>query len=239
MRISLVIATSNALSNDLLRRAFNQRRKHFKVVASAYAGKDLLKQVTERQPGAVLISADFENRPLGGLQALRELNVTHSSMRVIVLLDRSDPEQVVEAFSLGARGVFCRSEDFLALCKCIRSVHAGQIWADSSQMRWVIQALEKKGMIHIVSAKGAPLLSKREEQIVGMIADGLPNSEIHAALGLSPHTVKNHLFNIYNKLGISSRAELQVYALASRDVPKAETIPPNNQKIESHSALTK
>jgi DNA-binding NarL/FixJ family response regulator len=225
MRISILIAAPNTLSNDLLCRAFNQRRKHFKVVASVYAQKDLLKQVAEHQPDVVLISASLENQPTEGLQALRELSLTGSSARAVMLLDSSDPEQVVEAFSHGVRGVSGKSEDFRALCKCIRSVHAGQVWADSSQMRRVVQTLEKKGMIHIVSAKGAPLLSKREEQIVGMIAEGLPNSEICTALGLSPHTVKNHLFNIYNKLGVSNRAELQVYALGSRDAARGEGDP--------------
>jgi DNA-binding NarL/FixJ family response regulator len=220
MSVSLLIAVSNALACDLLCRAFNQRRRQFKVVASVCTRKDLFQQVEAHHPDSVLLSANLENKPTGGLQALRELSLTHPSARVIVLLDCSDPEQVVDAFSHGARGVFCRSENFPALCKCVRSVYAGQVWADSSQMRWVVRALEKKGMIHIISAKGAPLLSKREEQIVRMIAEGLPNSEIHAALGLSPHTVKNHLFNIYNKLGISTRAELQLYALASRDAAK-------------------
>jgi DNA-binding NarL/FixJ family response regulator len=84
-------------------------------------------------------------------------------------------------------------------------------------MQSVVRALEKRGMIHIVSAKGTPLLTKREEQIVRMVAEGLPNTQIGTALGLSAHTVKNHLFIIYNKLGISNRAELLLYALGSRD----------------------
>ena len=220
MPVSILVAASNSLAKDLLCRALNQRRKHFKVVAGVHDRKDLLKHVTDYQPDVVLIFADLENRPTGGLQALRELNLTHPSTRVIVLLGCPDADQVVDAFSHGARGVFCESEGLAALCKCIRSVHAGKVWADSSQMRRVVQALEKKGMIHIVSAKGAPRLNKREEQIVRMIAEGLSNSEIHTALGLSPRTVKNHLFNICNKLGISNRAELQIYALGRRDAAR-------------------
>jgi DNA-binding CsgD family transcriptional regulator len=77
----------------------------------------------------------------------------------------------------------------------------------------------------MVSAKGSPLLTEREEQIVRMIVEGLPNREISKTLGLSPHTVKNHLFRIYNKLGISTRAELMLYALASRDVPQGGNDP--------------
>jgi len=69
----------------------------------------------------------------------------------VLLLDSSDPAQVVEAFSHGARGAFCKSEDLPTLCECVRSVHAGQVWADSVQMQWVLQALQKKEMIDIVT----------------------------------------------------------------------------------------
>jgi len=217
MTISILIAASNTLANQLLRQALGQRRKHFSVVAIVHTRKDFLEQVAEQQPDVVLISANLENEATGGLRGLRELNLIGSSARVIVLLDSSDAEQVVDAFSHGARGVFCLSEDFPALCKCIRCVHAGQIWADSGQLRWIMQALESRGKIHIANSKGKPILTEREEQIVRMVAEGLPNDEIRTTLGLSSHTVKNHLFNIYNKLGISSRAELLLYAMGSRD----------------------
>ena len=222
MPTTVLVAGRNNLANDLLCRSLNQHRKQFRVVGFAHKVKDLLKQVAESQPDVILIGVNMGNNPMAGLQALRELSLTGSSARAVVLLDSSDPEQVVEAFSHGARGVFCESGDLPTLCKCVRCVHAGQVWADSTQLQWVLQAFQKRGMIHITSAKGAPLLSKREEQIVRMIAEGLPNSEICTALGLSSHTVKNHLFNIYNKLGVSSRAELQVYALASRDTARGE-----------------
>jgi DNA-binding CsgD family transcriptional regulator len=68
----------------------------------------------------------------------------------------------------------------------------------------------------VVSAKGIPLLTRREEQIVGMVIEGLPNQEIAVKLGVSAHTVKNHLFRVYEKLGISNRVELVLYAQSSR-----------------------
>jgi DNA-binding NarL/FixJ family response regulator len=134
----------------------------------------------------------------------------------VVLLDCSEPGRVIEAFAHGARGVFCMSEGFEVLCKCVRCVHAGQVWADSSQLGWVVEALRERERGRIISATGTPLLTKREEQIVGMAAEGLPNSEICAHLGLSAHTVKNHLFRIYEKLGVSNRVELVLYAHSYR-----------------------
>jgi DNA-binding NarL/FixJ family response regulator len=219
MAISLVVAATSALANEMLCRAFKQRGKQFKVVACALSPKDLLKEVAEHQPDVALFSASLEDEPTAGLQVLRELRLARLSTRPIVILDCSEPEQVIDAFSHGARGVLCKSEGFEVLCKCIRNVHTGQVWADSSQLQWVVQALAEREPVRIVSAAGTPLLTKREEQIVRMVAEGLPSSEISRSLRLSAHTVKNHLFRIYEKLGVSTRVELVLYALRKRDVP--------------------
>jgi len=221
MAITVLIACRNNLATDLLCGSFDRQPKHFKVVGSAHALKDFLKLVAEHQLDVALISVSLGSSPTGGIQALRELSLARASTRSIVLLDRSDPDQVVEAFAHGARGVFCKSENVKTLCKCVRCVYAGQVWADSTQLSWIIEALGGRDKVHIVDAKGAALLTKREEQIVRMVAEGLPNSEIWTALSLSPHTVKNHLLNIYNKLGVSTRAELQLYASASRDAARS------------------
>jgi DNA-binding NarL/FixJ family response regulator len=215
--ITLVVAAPSALTSEVLCRAFNQRRKQLNVVAFALSRKDLCKQVAERKPNIALISARMEDDPTAGLHALQQLRLARSSTRAIVLLDCSEPEQVIEAFSHGARGVVRMSEPFEVLCKCIRSVHAGQVWADSSQLRSVVQALGEREPVRIISAIGTPLLTKREEQIVRMVTEGLPNSEISKSLRLSAHTVKNHLFRIYEKLGVSNRVELVLYALSKRD----------------------
>ena len=153
------------------------------------------------------------------------LRVSAPTTRPIVLLDCSDSEQVIDAFSAGAKGVVCQTDPFQVLCKCIRSVKAGQIWANSRELQWIVKTLGDREPVCVVSAKGIPLLTCREEQVVSKVVEGLPNHEIAVKLGVSPHTVKNHLFRIYNKLGISTRAELMLYALASRDVPQGGNDP--------------
>lgn len=226
MAITLVIAAPSALTGEVLCRALNNRRKQFKVLGCTNTKKDFLEQVAEHRPDVVLIDARLERHPTAGLQALRELRLPRSSTNAILLVDCSEPGEVIQAFAHGARGVICKTEPLQVLCKCIRSVHAGQVWADSSQLRWVLRALRGRETFHMVNAKGSPLLTDREEQIVRLIVEGLPSREISTKLGLSPHTIKNHLFRIYNKLGISTRAELMLYALASRDVPHGGNAPP-------------
>jgi DNA-binding NarL/FixJ family response regulator len=219
MPVRLLIAVRSPLGDDVLCRAFT-RRKDIKVVGSAHSREELLKQVAEHQPDVALISASLEGQPTGGLQALSELRLMRSPTLPIILIDRVDHEQVLEAFSHGARGVVCRTQSFDVLCKSIRSVYAGQVWADSVELQWVVQALGEREPARIVSAKGIPLLTRREEQVVGMVTEGLPNIEISKKLGTSAHTIKNHLFHIFNKLGVSTRAELLLYALSSRDASR-------------------
>jgi len=224
-RVSLLVAAPSTLATDALRRAFNQLGKRFSVVASAHTRRELLKQVAEHRPRVAVISANLQNEPWGGLRALRELRRTRSPTRAIVLLDSSEREQVIQAFSHGAKGVLSENDGFEALCKCIRCVDGGQVWADSGQLQWIVQALGEREPVHIVSGTGTPLLTERQEQIVRMLAEGMTNTVICSKLRLSPHTVKNHLFHIYNKLGISNRTELLFYALASRDGPPREDDP--------------
>jgi DNA-binding NarL/FixJ family response regulator len=103
------------------------------------------------------------------------------------------------------------------LGRCISAVHSGQIWASSADLQQVFGELEKTMPLRCVNAHGDVLLTNREQEIVPFVAQGLTNKEISSRLGLSEHTVKNHLFRIYEKLGISSRVELILYAVSEHE----------------------
>jgi DNA-binding NarL/FixJ family response regulator len=214
--VSIVVADSSPLAAQLLCRALKEQRSHFVVVGSRHTPEELFAQVAEHQPDVAVVSSILQGNPRGGLEAVRALRNFGSRTRPIVLLDRSDLELVVEAFSAGAKGVVCQTDPLEILCKCIRCVHAGQIWANSRELQWVVRALGDREPVRLVSAKGVSLLSQREQQIVNMVMEGLRNHEIAEKLHLSAHTVKNHLFRVYEKLGISNRTELILYAQSSR-----------------------
>ncbi len=214
------------MATQLACRALKERRKYFSPIACKHTAKDFLKYASEHHPDIAVISAILQGDPEGGVKLLREMRAGTPKTRAVVLLDCSEPQQVIEAFSAGAKGVVCQTEPFEALCKCIRSVHAGQIWASSQELQWIVKVLEERGALRLLNAKGVPLLTKREEQIVRMVVEGLPNSEIGLKLGVSAHTVRNHLFHVYEKLGVSTRAELILYAssgLAASHGLKTET----------------
>ena len=217
MPISIVVAQRTALAAQLLCRTLKAQRKHFVVVGCVHTSDALLKQIAEHHPDVAVISSILEGDPKGALKVVRQLRVSAPTTRPIVLLDCSEPEQVVDCFSAGAKGVICQTDPFELLFKCIRCVHAGQIWANSQELQSLVKALGDREPVRVVSANGIPLLTQREEEIVKMVVDGLPNHEIAAKLGVSAHTVKNHLFHAYEKLGISNRAELGLYVQSCRN----------------------
>jgi DNA-binding NarL/FixJ family response regulator len=111
------------------------------------------------------------------------------------------------------------------LCKCINSVFGGQIWINSQQMHYVLEALSDVNTLRVVNSSGKSLLTPREEQVVALVADGLSNREAAHELGLSEHTIKKYLLRIFDKLGISTRVELVLYAVSHGENRQAEWMP--------------
>jgi DNA-binding NarL/FixJ family response regulator len=227
MAISLIVSGPSRMANEALCDALKHLDENFNIVGSACSSSDLIRLLAEHHPQVAVVSIRLQDGAKAGLKALRESTASNNSTRAVMLLDCSDPELVTDAFSAGARGVVCMTESVQLLGKCIRSVLAGQIWANSSQLLWIVESLRRREPPRIVNADDVPLLTKREEQVVCMVVEGMSNKEISSNLGVSVHTVKNHLFRIYEKLGISSRTELILYALRSRQgSPESYTKPP-------------
>ena len=197
-------------------KALRRSHYHFNVVASAVDSAGILNAANEFDLHLAVISANLQDGPLMGFKVLRELRASHPKTRVVILLDSSERDLIVDAFRGGASGVFCRSELIERLCKCIQSVHNGQIWANSIELQFLLDALAQAAPLRVVNAQGISLCTKREEQVVRLVAEGLTNREISRKLNLSEHTVKNYLFRVFDKLGVSSRVELTLYAFTHR-----------------------
>jgi len=216
--VNILIAEANQMNCQLVASALRPRRYRVAVVASAVDSLHALTLLKELQPDVAVISAQLQQGPLEGYHVLRELRAARTRTRAIMLLDSRDRELVIDAFRFGAQGVIFRDEPLEILCKCIHAVHQGQVWANSQQLGFLLDALSTSMPLHIQDARGMSLLSKREEDVVRLVAEGLTNREISRQLNLSEHTVRNYLFRIFDKLGISSRVELVLYCLQNRQV---------------------
>jgi len=197
---------------DSLRRSRNPRLEVF--LPTAFSSTETTKEIAERRPDVALVSAALSDGPFAGYSVLRSLQQTRLSTRAVLLLEDCERDLVTDAFRAGARGVFMRSEPSSRLSRCIQCIHQGQIWAGARELEHLVGAVASARPLRVVNAKGRNLLSKREDEVVTLVADGLTNREVSERLRLSEHTVKSYLFNIFEKLGVSSRVELVLYALS-------------------------
>ena len=212
--IPIIVADANVMASRLVCAQLNKDSR-FDLVGCAATVGGLLELFECRKAKVALISATLQDGLLSGLAIFPQLREQYPDVRRVLMIDHPEPELVLEAFRAGARGIFtCYESQFDALCKCISCVHGGQVWASAEQLNYLVDALTQAHTLRLVNAKGFDLLSKREEEVVQQVAEGLSNHDIAQQLHLSDHTVKNHLFHIFDKLGISNRVELVLYAVS-------------------------
>jgi DNA-binding NarL/FixJ family response regulator len=210
--IRVGVADANLMACGLMADGL-QRHSQFEVIGYATSAAELLSMVKKSAPDVVLIGCDLEDGKLAGVPLIYKIQQTYPEVHAVLLVDRSEPGTIVQAFRAGAKGVFDRSAcHFDRLRKCIVCVQSGQIWANTQQIKYVLEAVAKAPAPRLVNVQGTGLLTKREEELVRLVADGLGNRDIAKSMTLSEHTVKNYMFRIFDKLGISNRVELVLYA---------------------------
>jgi DNA-binding NarL/FixJ family response regulator len=226
--ISVLIADRDPMSAELLATALKHYRA-IQVTGSSTNRSDISAAIARRSPEVLVISSDLEDGRESGFRVMRELREAAPGINLVALLDSSSPESVVEAFWSGAHGVFIRSSSVKALAKCICCVQKGQIWANSEQMRLLLETLTRSALPRPINSAAMHLLTPREQDVLGCLSDGLSNREIAQRLGLSHHTVKNYLLHIFEKLGVSSRVEALLRAHAP-DHPRVTKEAPADRK---------
>jgi DNA-binding NarL/FixJ family response regulator len=197
--------------------ALRRGRYRTRVVGYATDAAGIREGLDKCEADVAVIGARLEEESLAGLDVTRQIRASNSKPNIILLLDSSKPTMVVEAFRAGASGIFSRDQSSELLCKCIHAVHQGQVWASSKQLRFVIEALGPSLPAKPLWKRTPGLLTKREEGVVDLVAEGLTNRDISRQLNLSEHTVRNYLFRIFNKVGSSNRLELALYAIDRRE----------------------
>jgi DNA-binding NarL/FixJ family response regulator len=213
--IRVVVAEGTRMGSQLISDALKEDSR-FAVVGICATSRELQECVTSCTPDVVVVNVTLDEQSTKGFEITRQLRTSNPETKVILLLDSPKRDLVIRAFGSGAKGVFCRAQSIDMLRKCICIVQAGQVWASSEELHFVLDTFADNTPSRLVDSRGTVLLSKREQDVVRCVTEGLTNKEIAQRLKLSEHTVKNYIFRIFDKLGVSTRVEMVLYAFSQR-----------------------
>jgi DNA-binding NarL/FixJ family response regulator len=213
--IRLFVAEANPISARLLAEAI-ARDPRIELIGFSSNPDEVFRALAPCSVDVLLLSARMEEDPTRGLALLRQLRSQCAGLKAVVLLDSSKPAVVVDAFRSGGCGVFCRNTEIALLRKCIGAVNEGQIWANSEELAFVLAALSASPTPRYNTCRLTPL-SIREKEVVRCMVEGRTNRQIAEKLLISHHTVKNYIFKIFDKIGVSNRVELVFQVLSAPD----------------------
>lgn len=214
-KIAILIASYRTMNRDLYAQALN-RHSSLRVAASAASVDQAVRAVQSQEIQVALITTALEEGPLSGIAAVQQIKNLRPEVKSVILFEKNENHLVLAAFRAGAKGVFCPAlEGIKKLCKCVKQVNDGQVWVSSAQLVDVLEVFSRSAPFRVIDAKGVRLLTKREEEVVHLVEEGMTNRQIALELHLSEHTVRNNLFRIFDKVGVSTRVELALYAVNS------------------------
>jgi DNA-binding NarL/FixJ family response regulator len=208
----ILIADDHPIFRDGLRMLLETQRE-FRVVGEAADGEEAIRLARELKPDVLLLDLAMPRCP--GLDVLREMGRFSTPVRTIILTAAIDSSEIGQAIRLGARAVVLKHSATQVLFECVHTVMAGRYWVASENVSDLMQALSK-----LLPSRGTEDktfgLTARELEIIAAVVAGYTNKDIAQKFSISEHTVKNHLTNIFDKLGVSNRLELTLYALEHR-----------------------
>src|SRR5580765_6677097 len=210
--IRIVIADDHPIFRDGLRRLL-EAEPGLKVIGEASDGSDAVKLARQLKPDVMLLDLAMPRQP--GLEALRDLSTGGANgVKVILLTAAAEKHQIVEALQLGARGVVLKDSATQLLLKSIHTVMAGEYWVGREAVSNLVQYLRMQMQASNEESRQRKFgLTPRELEIVSAVVAGYSNKEIADYFKISEDTVKHHLSNIFDKLGVSPRLDLPLCAV--------------------------
>lgn len=206
MAIRLVLVDDHPVVLQGLRSLF-ERLDDFEIAACCADADSGLEAVRRHAPDVLILDVRMPGRD--GLDVLRALVHDGLRCRTVLLTAAIADEDVATAVKLGALGIVLKESSPDVLVDCVRRVHGGEQWIDRETVTRAFRSVVAGG---VATPQAADILTRREIEIVQMVAEGLRNKAIAERLAISEGTVKVHLHNIYEKVGVDGRLELMLYA---------------------------
>ncbi|MGA7524243.1 MAG: response regulator transcription factor [Acidobacteriaceae bacterium] len=201
----VLITDRDTMTSNLLATALNRERL---LDATAIHPSSLLDSLSTSPAAVVVIGAELNCEARSGFDLATSVARSHPNSAIVMILNASTPNAVINAFRSGARGVFSRENPISDFVGCIDHVRKGFIWAGGQEAAFLVGALRNIPAPEFIAGDAVSSLTARELQVVQYAATGKTNKVIARELFLSEHTVKNYLFRAFDKLGVSSRVEL-------------------------------
>jgi len=205
--VRVIIADDHSIVREGLRLILSTD-SDIKVVGQAADGQEALDSVRSLKPDILLLDVDMPR--LNGLEVLKTLSESDSDVTCVLVTASIENQQIVAALQHGARGVIRKETPARMLIQCIHSVHEGQYWLGQNAFSDLVKGLQSIGPSSSENASFG--LTSRELKVIAAVLEGDTNKGVAERLSISEQTVKNHLTNIFNKLGVSSRLELVLFA---------------------------
>lgn len=206
MPTTLILADDHPLILEGLEQLF-RRDKEFQVITTCTNGHDTINAVRRHRPDVLVLDVKMPNGD--GLSVLRQIHEERIPTRVVLLTASMHDDEVLQAMETGVWGLVLKESAAVSLVDSVRKVTRGERALDQSL---IVRALDRALERQNAARHAAEVLSKREAEIVRMVAAGMRNKEIANKLFIGEGTVKTHLHAIYKKLGVHGRVELTLYA---------------------------
>jgi two-component system nitrate/nitrite response regulator NarL len=221
-RVSVLIADADLMSAHLLASELTRGKHDISVVGTSSDSTEAIREAEKYRPDIALINTHLQDGRMTGYRVLQNLPTACPKAAAIMMIPVADRELVIDAFRGGARGIICRVNALKLLSKCIRAVHSGQIWANNQDIVYLLEFLTQLKPLRIVkSGGGMRFLTPREAEVVHLLAEGMSTRELSHKVGVTEHTIRNYLSSIYDKVGVSTRVELALYAVTREDMPSS------------------
>ncbi|MGC1363901.1 MAG: response regulator transcription factor [Silvibacterium sp.] len=206
----ILIADDHAMFREGLRRLL-EAEPGFEVIGEAEGAEEAIHAARDLDPDIILLDLAMPGKD--GLHALHELSADSAISGIILLTASITSEEIVRAIQLGAHGIILKESTTRVLFDAIRQVMKGHYWIHPERMSDLVQALKSSNTTAVQSRPKGFGLTPRERDVVGMVVAGYSNPDIARKCSISEQTVKHHVSNIFDKLGVDNRVELALFAV--------------------------